>query len=227
MKEERLSIDRREVLRYLGYRKGQPLGGVLPLLEEAEQLFQQLSQPRFVTGTFDLQKTPAGISLVGTTLVLPGVDIAAHLSQCQRGILLAATLGLEIERKITQLQHTQLALSLVLDACATAGIEALCDQVESQLREERAQAGENITSRFSPGYGDLPIELQPAFLEALGAPRRIGLQSSASYLLSPRKSVTAVMGILPAGVNPSVRSCANCARFTNCPYRKDGKTCGF
>jgi len=222
-----LSIDRGEVLRYLGYRKGQSLRGVEPLLEQAEQILRVTAVPRWVTGSFDLEKGPCGIGVAGTTLILTGRDIAAHLNQASRCILLGATLGGEVERKLAQLQRTDMALALVLDACATTGIESLCDQVEEGLRVRLLERGENLTFRFSPGYGDLPIELQPGFLEALNAGRTIGLQVTASNILTPRKSVTAVMGVLPQGVRGPSKGCTNCANFANCPYRKDGITCGF
>ncbi|MCR5275107.1 MAG: Vitamin B12 dependent methionine synthase activation subunit, partial [Clostridiales bacterium] len=48
---------------------------------------------------------------------------------------------------------------------------------------------------FSPGYGDLPIEVQKEFLPLLDAERRLGITLSDSYLMSPSKSVTAIIGI--------------------------------
>ena len=52
-----------------------------------------------------------------------------------------------------------------------------------------------MTPRFSPGYGDLPIELQRDFLTLLDASRKIGLTATESSMLVPSKSITALIGI--------------------------------
>ena len=54
------------------------------------------------------------------------------------------------------------------------------------------------TRRYSPGYGDLPLSVQPALLDALDAGRRLGVTLTESLLMVPMKSVTAVVGIGPA-----------------------------
>lgn len=54
--------------------------------------------------------------------------------------------------------------------------------------------------RFSPGYGDLPLSLQPAMLRLTGADRMLGVQAGPSFLMTPMKSVTAVVGLAPENV---------------------------
>ncbi|MBR3258643.1 MAG: vitamin B12 dependent methionine synthase, partial [Eggerthellaceae bacterium] len=49
-----------------------------------------------------------------------------------------------------------------------------------------------------PGYGDLPLEVQPDLLGLLDASRRLGITLSDSLLMSPTKSVTAIVGLRPA-----------------------------
>ena len=100
------------------------------------------------------------------------------------------------------LRRTQLAdLSrcLVLESCATAAIEEVCDRAEGLIAAEFP--GKSLTSRFSPGYGDLPVTVQGEFLALLDAPRRIGLCATGSSILTPRKSVTAVLGLLEGAGN--------------------------
>ena len=52
-----------------------------------------------------------------------------------------------------------------------------------------------LTDRFSPGYGDFPMESSKDLVGLLDAGRRIGLTVSQSGILIPRKSVTAVLGV--------------------------------
>nr|MCR5785210.1 methionine synthase [Eubacterium sp.] len=82
-----------------------------------------------------------------------------------------------------------------------------------------------LTDRFSPGYGDLPLNTQNALCEALNTSRRIGLTVTKNHLLIPRKSVTAIMGISSVPVTLRKRGCETCSMFLDCDYRKDGITC--
>ena len=76
-------------------------------------------------------------------------------------------------------------------------------------------------------YGDLPLELQNPLLDLLDAPRRVGLCASASHILTPRKSVTAILGAADGPIQPTVRSCLGCPARESCQYRKSGGHCGI
>ena len=115
--------------------------------------------------------------------------------------------------------------ALALDCCATAGVEQVCDQVEQEI--ESQFPGCSFPFRFSPGYGDLPLELQGEILHLLDAPRKIGLCASASHILTPRKSVTAILGIARGEIQQTVRSCLSCPARESCQYRKSGGHCGI
>ena len=52
-----------------------------------------------------------------------------------------------------------------------------------------------LTERFSPGFGDLPLELQRQVTEALDCPRSLGITLGESLLMTPSKSVTAIIGM--------------------------------
>jgi hypothetical protein len=58
-----------------------------------------------------------------------------------------------------------------------------------------SQNEESITWRFSPGYGDLPLDTHINLLGALDTSRKIGLTVSRSLILIPSKSVTAIIGV--------------------------------
>ena len=113
---------------------------------------------------------------------------------------------------------------LVLESCATAAIEEVCDRGEAIIRQR--YPGRALTSRYSPGYGDLPVTVQGAFLDLLDAPRRLGLCATGSSILTPRKSVTAVIGLSERPQPARVRGCAYCQMREHCPYRKGGTHCG-
>ena len=119
-----------------------------------------------------------------------------------------------------------MAKALWLDAAASAAIEEVCDEAQRQIALELERA---LTARFSCGYGDLPLTIQPQFLSLLDAGRKIGLSASASGMLTPIKSVTAVIGILPPGTDaPKARpACAICPLTKTCPLKRKGVFCGI
>ena len=117
------------------------------------------------------------------------------LSNCDRTVIFAATVGLDIDRLIAKYSRIAPARALCFQALGTERIEALCDVFCEKMRERVHKNGENVTSRFSPGYGDFPLETQKEVFRLLNCPVRIGLTLNESLLMSPTKSVTAIMGI--------------------------------
>lgn len=216
-------VSRSEVLRYLGMHGAQPSDGMEQQIEQARAKMRELAQVKFVYKRFALERTEKGICVQGTTLILTGKDIGEHLKGCSHCVLMAVTLGMAVQRQIAAVQHRSMAQALYLDACATAAVEEACDFCEQELRRQYPE--ERFTSRFSPGYGDLPLSLQNDFLNALDARRRIGLFLTSSGLLTPCKSVTAVLGVGEQAAGKE-RSCEVCSLRETCTYRKRGTNCG-
>ncbi|MDR1604830.1 MAG: hypothetical protein LBS10_08615 [Gracilibacteraceae bacterium] len=220
-------IDLAEAARYLGYPEA-PDPDMGERLQSAAERVSQAARPRYVYAAWPLRPGAAGCELEDA-LFLPGASIARHLSGCAEGILLAATLGAGVDSLIRRAAPVDLLDSVMADACAAALTEQVMDAAEEEIHRERAGgAPVYFTSRFSPGYGDLPLRLQPDILRLLDAPRRIGLSVTESLILTPRKSVTAVIGRAAAAVPAPGRlagaacaaagRCPRCARRGRCPY---------
>ena len=62
-------------------------------------------------------------------------------------------------------------------------------------REIMQAEGIHFTDRFSPGYGDLPLDVQKNIFPLLDCERKIGLTLNESLIMSPSKSVTAFVGM--------------------------------
>lgn len=210
-----------EVLRYLGATQGQVPEELLETIRRCGEQIRDAARPRAVWRRFPLEET----CLAGTNLTLTGQDIRRHLADCHQCVLMAATLGADVERLLMQVQVSDMARALILDSCASAAVENLCDNLETDLRAEVEAEGLFLTDRFSPGYGDLPLSFQRDFCALLNAQRQIGLTVSESSLLIPRKSVTAVLGISHWPRTTRSSGCANCNLFETCQIRKSGANC--
>jgi len=114
-------------------------------------------------------------------------NLAVNLCGCKNIVLFAATVGLSPDRLSMKYSRTSPARALIIEAIATERIEALCDAFCKQF--------ENASPRFSPGFGDLSIDLQREILDVLDCRRKIGLTLNDSMLIVPTKSVTGIIGI--------------------------------
>ena len=87
------------------------------------------------------------------------------------------------------------SMAVCLQALGAERIEALCDQFCADMARKQGSTGKSLRPRFSPGYGDFPLEAQKDIFTVLGCDRRIGLTLNNSLIMSPTKSVTAIIGI--------------------------------
>ena len=83
----------------------------------------------------------------------------------------------------------------MLQALGAERIESLCDRFCADFENEVSLLGKKTRPRYSAGYGDFPIEMQFPICEALNSAKKIGVFVNESLLLSPSKSVTAIIGI--------------------------------
>ena len=221
-----LDINKEEVLRYLGY-KGQDIDeNINNTIEECREEIKKVITPRVVYSYKNIKSSDDGVEVITTNLILKGKDIKEHLKNSTECVLMAVTLGNEVEKRTRLYEKTNLTKALILDACATTAVEEVCDIVENGVKEKAILDGMNITFRYSPGYGDLPLDVQNSFLRALEAQKKIGLTVSENNLLFPRKSVTAIIGIVNSGIEKKRKSCEECSNYQNCSFRKEGESCG-
>ncbi len=160
-------------------------------------------------------------ALAGTPL--SGKDIAAHLQGCHAAILFALTLGRGMDDAIRRAAAVDLPHSVLLDAAASALAEQCADAAEQLLCTQAAQ-GQYLTGRFSPGYGDFPLDAQAPLLRLLDAPRAIGLSAGEGGMLLPRKSITAVVGVAHRPVAGLWPGCESCVMAENCRHRTPSST---
>lgn len=219
------NLDFDEALRYMGCKSREAADSrTLSMMEECEKLVIENSVPRYRYKFFEIEKTDdTGIQLKDSTLILKGNDIRQHLKDCFGIILMCATLSGKIDALIRKTQLEDMTRAVIVNALASVAIEQLCDKAEVEIYENLDKCYK--TWRYSPGYGDFPIELQKDILTVLDAPRKIGLCTGCSMTLTPIKSVTAVTGLSHKPVSPRKRGCLSCNLRNTCQYRKVGNHC--
>lgn len=208
-----------EILMYLGHRGQDITPEVEGQIRRCMEQVTEAAQPRLVYRRLELKDG----AIPG--LPLEGEDMRQLLSGCQEAVLMAVTLGPRVEQLLMRREVTDMADAVIMDACASTAVENVCDHFEFDLRDQLKEEGRYLSDRFSPGYGDLPLNTQPRLCAALDTARRIGLTVSANYIMVPRKSVTAILGISDTPQPLRKRGCEVCSMFRTCPYRKEGVSC--
>lgn len=219
-----LSIDEKETRRYAGLAGH----GSFPadLLEKACMDAQLLAKPRGIWQIYPYD-SELGQILSTPPLPLQGQKILHHLADSVQVAILAVTIGEAIEQRITRLfADGEYSAGFLLDAAGTTAVEMAADQVTQVIVRNAVRLGYTTTWRFSPGYGDWDITVQPYML-ALAQAQHIGLKATESCMLIPRKSITAILGFIPnhehleLTSNAPELSCNHCTQPT-CIARKDG-----
>ncbi len=194
-------VDKTEALRYLGY-AGQVVDDqLMSRFDRARSICEELNASgmakSFPIASFicDDQGVECGVQLKNTPLVLRGYSTAEHLNGAREAVLLAVTLGLQSENMLRREAAQSTVDGVLVDACASAMTEDAADVLCAIIQTRAEERGYRAAGRFSPGFGDFPLEVQQAFLDAIGAAKALGISVTQGNLLVPAKSITAVVGL--------------------------------
>jgi 5-methyltetrahydrofolate--homocysteine methyltransferase len=183
MKELEINaIDITEALYYMGFRGNTPDEPMMSAIKRCETALLPVLSPRYIMKVADINCD-----------LLVGDDIKEFTAGCEKAVFFCVTLGASVDRRIDLLSITSPSDALITDSLANAAVEQCCDMVEKIIVETFADY--THTERYSPGYGDYPLEMQPRILAFLAAERQIGVRAGESLMMSPLKSVSAVVGL--------------------------------
>ena len=140
------------------------------------------------------------ISLDGDKIDLDFTKTISHslaicLSECDEVIVFCATIGVAIDRVIAKHSLISPSRAVMLQALGNERVEALCDEFCSEMANDFALSGRTLRPRFSPGYGDLALDIQRDIFSALDVSRNLGVYLGENLMMTPQKSVTAIIGI--------------------------------
>ncbi|MGN0550244.1 MAG: methionine synthase [Acutalibacteraceae bacterium] len=221
------ALNLKEAARYMGI-KGAPDKKTEDMMRLCEKKLLLAAQPKYVYRFFEIDKISdeSGehkVCLKNCELQLCGRDICAHLQGCFGAVLLCATISAGADLLIRRMQVTDMAQAVILDSLASTAVEQVCNKLDDIIRADFPDC--YTTWRFSPGYGDLPLDIQAQFLKILDAPKKTGVCVGESMMLTPFKSVTAVIGVSKNPLPKRKRGCAACNMRESCNFRKAGTRC--
>jgi hypothetical protein len=185
------AVDRREILRYASCPSDE--GAASELLDSALLEIEGKLSYRACFVRLPIVREGEAIDL--SFAKTDSHSLGINLRGCDSIIVFCATVGVEMDRLIGRHSSLSPSRSVMLQAIGSERVEALCDLLCFDLAKSLGAEGRRLHPRFSPGYGDLPLELQRDIFRLLEPSRRIGVVLNDSLLMSPSKSVTAIIGI--------------------------------
>ena len=207
-------FDKREILRYAGV-KGD-ISAINALIDECIKELDGKLNYKVCYSEYPVKILGDKVDLTFTTIV--SNDLAKNLKNCNRFILFAATVGIGIDRLIAKYTALSPTKALIFQAIGAERIESLCDLFNNEMKEKY----KTVKPRFSAGYGDLPIEIQKDIFIALNCSKNIGVTLNESLLMSPSKSVTAIIGIANDSDCTDKNGCTACKK-SDCEFRRENE----
>ena len=181
-----LSVNKKEVMRYLGVREENE--NTDALISESEAELFKIAAPKaayvLTDITVDENTVDFGFMRVNSQ------KLAKNLQECDQAYVFCATLGIAVDRLFERQSKISQAKAMVLSATASSLIESFCDYLNNELVKDKVSR-----PRFSCGYGDFCLEHQADILRVLEADKRLGVCLTDSYMMVPVKTVTAIIGI--------------------------------
>ena len=225
-------LKKEEILRYLGYQGSEIPPHTERLIDSCILETLGLVRPTYLYRRYPVRETAEGIrvgctQVEGTGICLTGEAVRKHLAGCREVYLLCATVGNFVDKNIRLKMVMEPAAGVVLDSCGSVAVESVMDAAEQEIERETEAEGKHITWRFSPGYGDLPLSVQRDMAEELDIHRKLGVSVGEDMLLSPSKSVTAIIGVMEPGASERTGQdkCQVCLNRERCNLYSRGKNC--
>ena len=210
-------VDKREILRYAGARdSGSEL--VASVIDECiEEALRSLTY-QVCYRVFSVSEAEGALNL--GFAVTDSETVHSRLCGCDYIVLFGATIGVAMDRLIAKYSRIAPSRALLMQAIGTERIEALCDSFDHFIADEMLRQGKRCHPRFSPGYGDFPLLVQRSIIDALDCSRKIGIGLTESLMMTPSKSVTALIGVSEQGMGAEKQEgCVTCKK-QDCSYRR-------
>lgn len=212
-------IRTKEAIRYLGYGRHAVDETTLAMIDSSFRELEACADGRSVYRIFDCIHNKENRIEIGT-MNIRSRSLNRNLKGCEKAVVFGATLGVQTDMLIKKYSLINMARAVVLQSCAAVILEEYCDDCQEKIGRTAEKEKLWMRPRFSPGYGDFDIHYQKDILCMLDTAKTIGLTMTDSYMLTPAKSVTAVIGLSSVDEKCHRQGCEVCQK-EDCIYRRN------
>ena len=216
-----LSIDADMVLRGQGadpnkVRVRQPR--LVALAERAIAEGKSWIRPLVAYRILDIQEVRRARVILANGAELEGLGIARKLAGAESVIAAVATLGAELEQQILRATKEEAAFALSLDGFGTAAVGALTTAVRRFFAQNVMGGHLTTTAPFYPGMRGWALAAAQTQLFSLLDVQAIGVSLNSSFLMTPCKSMSMVIGV-GAKMRSAGQPCDECDVSVTCRHR--------
>lgn len=204
-------IEYSDILRFLHYKKKEIEPEIKMQVDKAVELVFENANFAYTAEKKKISYKDEDKIILDKTIELPYKSLAKLFRNSSEVIIVACTLGHNISRLIKRELAVNPANGVMVDSSASVIVDAYAGYIQEQFGK--------TTSRFSPGYGDVPLESQKIFAKILDMTKKIGIHLTEGHLMIPEKSIIFLMGDVQEDIKYEELSCDNCSR--GCAYRKE------
>lgn len=213
----------KEVERYMGFRGTTDIDDdTRARITKAIDLITTQSHPRIISKEYPVTISGYNVTIHAGSeeVVITSESLAKNLEGCCGAVLLAATVGSACDMLVRRASVTSITEASIYQAAGAAAIEAFLDRYNDKLETQYEAEGISLRPRFSPGYGDLSLEHQKDWFRLLDITKQIGVELTDSLLMTPSKSVTAIIGLSYVNGIKTNSGCEQCTKKSTCEFSK-------
>jgi hypothetical protein len=213
-----IDLDQDKLMRLLGARNARHASrNAVRRIDNLAKGFEALVQPRLAYRMIPIDSITSGKITLADGACFKSPKLARTFSGADRACCFIATIGPQLDAEVVRrMKSNHYADAYILDAMGSLAAEQVVEQFHGRMEMQMEQDGHAVTLRFSPGYCDWPIDQQQNLFELFENIEDLDVNLSASCLMTPRKSVSGVFGIVP---DTECRGSVNFNPCLNCPKR--------
>ena len=216
-----IKVNRQEIRRYLGYQGINEIdANTEECIEECLANLEKQVNPKYIYKYFPIKWNSNSLEFAGIK-VIEG-KLSNNLSGCNELAMMAVTLGPAPDMLVRRASLKETFKAMVYEDYKEFIDDDMYYIDKTMLIRDVVEKGGEVTlftrPRFSPGYGDFPLDVQKDFDRALEMPKTIGVSLADSLLMTPTKSITAVIGLSTEGKDCVTSGCDLCNMKDSCEY---------
>ena len=175
-------------------------------------------RPQVAFRILDILEIKPGHVILSNGADLNGFGIVRKLTGAASVIAAVATLGAELERQIVRATQEELSFALALDGFGTAAIGALTTALRRFFAQLAGGGPLATTTPLYPGMKGWDLATAQTQLFSLIDALSIGVSLNSSFLMTPCKSVSMVIGV-GTKLQPVAPLCDECGASANCRHK--------
>ena len=185
-------------------------------------------KPRITYEIFPIKSTDGGLVTLTNGLQFKSRKMSRSIQGASWLVCSIATISPEIDHRINALmEQGKMADAYVADTIGSGAIEHIADGFHKGFEKKIIKSGPSVSLRFSPGYCDWPVTDQEKLFSLLDN-ESVGVELGNTFLMSPRKSISAVFAVFDAFnaviKNPHHNPCRSCWKKDCIARRVDAVT---